>query len=200
MTSLTRRIGVDMDGVVRNMYHPLIHIFQTYYKNVDIDPIEKWTNYKIWNHFYDENGPVDEAWFKNIWFNGWAEVIYWKQAFCYPYATEVLRKQQDKGHKIIFITAQPSRYTMGLTMKFISKWAIPFDEIHFTDYDSKYKVDCDVYIEDSPHQLKSLCKNTHYHNVWVYDQPWNREFGWKYDKDRFYSWLDIDKELNRRFQ
>jgi uncharacterized HAD superfamily protein len=197
----SRRIGVDIDGVVRNLYHPLCDVFKQYFKSVEFDPIEKWTNYKIWNHFRNKKTGkvVDEKWFKDIWFRRHADYIYFRASFCYPYATEVLKKQRDKGHKIIFITAQPSRYTMGLTLNFMSKWRIPFDEIHFTDYESKYNVDCDIYVEDSPYQIQRIGAGKTTSHVWIYDQPWNKIIinpGYK----RFNSWLEIDKELNRRFQ
>jgi len=184
-----------MDGVVRNLYHPLVQVFKREHPKIKIDSIEDWTDYRIWNHFKNKGKPVDEGWFKSLWFGRHVEEIYFRNSFTYPWACEVLKKQQSKGHKIIFITAQPNNVCMGWTMYFISKWVIPFDEIHFTRYDSKYKVDCDVYIEDSPYQIEVLRDNGC--RPWVYDQPWNRNCKPAF---RVNSWLEIDKELNRRFQ
>jgi len=197
LTCLKRRIGVDLDGVVRNLYHPLVNAIKRDHPKIKIDPIEKWTDYHIWNHFKLKGKPVDEWWFKQLWFDRYVEEVYHRNSFTYPWACEVLKKQKSKGHKVIFITAQPNSKCIGWTMYFISKWKIPFNEIHFTEYESKHKVECDVYIEDSPKQVRMLA----HRNVFVYDQPWNRQL----EEDniiypRFKSWLEIDKELNRRFQ
>jgi len=48
---LSRRIGVDIDGVVRNLYIPLIKCFKDNHRKIKVDPISKWTDYHIWNHF-----------------------------------------------------------------------------------------------------------------------------------------------------
>jgi hypothetical protein len=189
-----------MDGVVRDLYHPLVQVVKREHPRIKIDPIEEWTDYHIWNHFKLKGQPVNEAWFKQLWFDRHVEEIYYKQSFTYPYAIEVLKHLKSKGHKIIFITASPNRKCMGWTMYFISKWQIPFNEIHFTDYDSKYKVDCDVYIEDSPYQAGKLADHYGFSSVWLYNQPWNKDIGWRDYCKKFDSWLDIEKEINRRFQ
>jgi uncharacterized HAD superfamily protein len=202
---LSRRIGVDIDGVVRNLYHPLVKVFKEQHKRFKIDPIEEWTDYKIWNHFTFNGKPADEHWFKKLWFDDHAEYIYRKGAFAYPWACEVLKHLKSKGHKIILISAQPSRKCMGLTLQWINDWKVPWNEVHFTEYNSKSNVDCNVYIEDSPYQITKLSHRKGYRNTWVYDQPWNQTYNY-YNKDhiwynpRFKSWLEIEKEINRRFQ
>jgi len=192
---LSRRIGIDIDGVVRNLYYPLIQAFRQNHKTYKIDPIEEWTNYEIWNHFKLNGKPCNEAWFKNLWFDRHAEYIYRKGAFAYPYACEVLKHLKSKGHKIIFISAQPNQLCMGLTIQWLNDWKVPWNEIHFTDYYSKHKVDCDVYIEDSPMQFSNLVMNNK--PVWMYSQPWNKSVP---AVNRFNDWLEIEKEINRRFQ
>ena len=199
MTSSTnqnsKRIGVDIDGVIRNLYVPLVSYFDLYHHDIDIDPISEWTNYKIWNHFRRKGKPVDEKWFKNIWFKREARSIYLDHAYPYPYAAESLHYIKSMGHKIILISAQPNRLTMGLTMQWISKKSIPFDEIHFTDYSSKAKVSCDIYIEDSPHQLSELAMANKV--VFIYDQPWNRNAP---AANRFHSWPDIVYEIKEEVE
>jgi len=107
----------------------------------------------------------------------------------------VNRRFKSEGHKIIFISAQPSRQCMGLTFQWLNDWKIPWNEVHFTEYESKSKVACDVYIEDSPAQLSLLtCDDK---TVFMYNQPWNKSAP---AVNRFNSWLDIEKEINRRFQ
>jgi phage terminase large subunit len=165
-----------------------------------IDPIEEWTDYHIWNHFKLKGKPVNEAWFKNLWFDRHAEFIYRKGAFAYPWACEVLKHLKSKGHKIIFISAQPSQKCMGLTVQWLSDWKVPWNEIHFTDYESKAKVDCDVYIEDSPAQCKKISNKVSFAQIWIYNQPWNKEYREHSFCHGYDSWLEIEKEINRRFQ
>ncbi len=192
MNSSIQRIGIDIDGVVRNLYDPLISCFKQEHPKIKIDPIKEWINYKIWNHFILRGQPVDKNWFKSQWFERYAEECYLENAFPYPYVAESLKHLKSKGYKIIFISAQPNRNCMGLTVEWLGIHKIPFNEIHFTDYWSKDKVNCDLYIEDSPIQFSSLVMA--HKKVFIYDQPWNRNIP---ATNRFISWIDIVKEINR---
>jgi uncharacterized HAD superfamily protein len=196
----SKRIGVDIDGVIRNLYIPLVSYFDIYHHDVEIDPISEWTNYKIWNHFRRKGKPVDEKWFKDIWFVREAQSIYKDCAYPYPYAAESLDYIKSMGHKIVLISAQPNRLTMGLTIQWLRKRDIQFDEIHFTDYDSKAKVNCDIYIEDSPYQAGKIADHYGFSSVWIYNQPWNNSDGWHSFCKRWYSWPDMAQEIKERYK
>lgn len=175
------RIGIDIDGTIRDIYSPLKSLAEELY-NLKSEPIYKWTNYKIWNHFfYFKKGFTTwtserENEFKQFWFNSrQTENIYYLYAKPYSWTKWALDKLRKDGHKIILISAAPTKKIMKYTLNWLDYNYIPFDEIHFVEYESKPYVECDVYLDDSPFQLSVLYAETN-GNIFCMNRPWNKLF------------------------
>ena len=67
------RIGIDIDGVMRDLYNPLIKKYKEIFPNKKVRPIEQW-DYKIENNF-----EIGEK-IRVYWFNFWANEIYFEKA------------------------------------------------------------------------------------------------------------------------
>ena len=175
------RIGIDIDGTIRDIYTPLIECFKKKYPNGEVKSIKKWNDYKIWKHFKNDDKIIDEDVFKKFWFDGsYTNEIYRDYSLLYENVLKGLYLLKKDGHKIILISAQSNDNTKALTMEWLGDTVLYqdlVDEIHFTEYETKGNVLCDIYIEDSPKQLEFLLDSSNYlrySDLYVMDRPWNQ--------------------------
>jgi len=158
------RIGIDIDGCVRDNYEKLI---QVYKREIDCstdehwaDPVEKWNSYNISNRFSIGDGIYD------FWFRAHAEEIY-KHSLPYP-GIQGIVNLASFGHDLIVITDQPNPATTRYTVEWIYDY-LPAKEIHITP--NKHLVQCDIYMDDAPHHLKDF--KDHDLNYVIMSRPWN---------------------------
>lgn len=169
------RIGIDIDGTIRDIYSPLKKIMKETF-HLDSLPISEWTDYEIWNHFWHNTYEITESKFKELWFNSCkTESIYCDEANIYRWTKWGINKLKEDGHKIILISASPNINTQLYTIRWLIGNSLHYDEIHFTEYGSKKFVDCDIYVEDSPYQLRTLYSETGSF-IYCVDRPWNKSF------------------------
>lgn len=158
-------IGVDLDGVVRNLYHPLVELFREEMPNETIKDVQFWDDYRVSKHT-----SIGDRIYR-YWFVDWAAKLY-GNAPAYDETVRDLSLLKSLGHKIHFITAQPNQICELLTLQWIQDEVINYDSIHFTQ--DKWKVECDCYVDDSPEQLRAY--NAHGRISFKLMQPWNRGF------------------------
>lgn len=111
----------------------------------------------------------------------------------YENVSEVLWRAHDKGHHIRIVTARflkpGDRYqVIKTTGEWLDKNEIPVDDIAFTD--QKTDIDADVYIDDSPSNIRKL--RAAGKTVIIFDQQYNRDF----DGLRAKTWLEVEEILN----
>lgn len=111
----------------------------------------------------------------------------------YENVSEVLWRAHDKGHHIRIVTARflkpGDRYqVIKTTGEWLDKNEIPVDDIAFTD--QKTDIDADVYIDDSPSNIRNL--RAAGKTVIIFDQKYNRDF----DGLRAANWLEVESILN----
>lgn len=170
-------IGVDIDGVVRDIHTPTL----AWWKEISgiektIEDIQGW-NIATWL----DVDPDKHDWFYQEWFC--QKSIFWG-APSVPNAISALQ-ELSRRHRIIFITSQygPARL---MTVEWIDN-NVPED---ITDavalvFD-KNLIRTDVLIDDGPHNLvdrPGLC--------WLFDRPWNR------NDEHFERVMDWDDILRR---
>ena len=144
------RIGVDLDGVVADFTDGWTSQYEKDFgKKISENDITEWGLSKPLTHFEEE---VD--------FWSWAKDIDGASIFrnlkTYNNAIEVLVDLSLKGHEIVIISSKPW-WSIHDTLMWLGENKIPSKEIHFTE--DKWKVSCDVYIDDAPHQLESFVEN-----------------------------------------
>ncbi|MBC9703628.1 MAG: hypothetical protein H9W81_01130 [Enterococcus sp.] len=111
----------------------------------------------------------------------------------YENVSEVLWRAHDKGHHIRIVTARflkpGDRYqVIKTTGEWLDKNEIPVDDIAFTD--QKTDIDADVYIDDSPSNIRKL--RAAGKTVIIFDQKYNRDF----DGLRASNWLEVENIIN----
>lgn len=144
-----------------------------------------------------------------MWKNGWAGMDTQEKFFdlhsqavedglfedLVPYdgVSETLWKFHGQGHFIRIVTARflkpGDRFTvMETTSKFLDAHDIPVDDIAFTA--RKVDVMADVYIDDSPSNIKNLTAAGR--TVIIYHQEYNKDL----EGIRAYNWEDVERIIN----
>jgi uncharacterized HAD superfamily protein len=169
------RLGIDIDGVIRDIYTPLLSQLSYYFPKKRWPPIEEWTNYEIWKTL-----KVSKEWLLTRWFDDWANTIYLLGALPYEFAKEDLALLKEL-YQIVLISAQPNKHTIDLTIQWLERFEIPYDELHFTTYETKSMVQVDLMVEDSPYQIDHIYlhgypASTSLKRIQIYlmDRPWNQ--------------------------
>ena len=159
------RIGVDLDGVVADFTDGWTSQYEKDFgKKISENDITEWGLVKPLTHFEEE-----------IDFWNWAKDIDGSSIFrnlkTYNNAIEVLIDLSLKGHEVVIISSKPW-WSIHDTLMWLGENKIPSKEIHFTE--DKWKVNCDVYIDDAPHQLESFVKNVPDKLILRFIRPYNR--------------------------
>ena len=159
------RIGVDLDGVVADFTDGWTSQYKKdFCKEISENDITEWGLAKPLTHFEEE-----------IDFWNWAKDIDGSSIFrnlkTYDDAIEVLINLSLMGHEIVIISSKPW-WSIHDTLMWLGENKIPSKEIHFTE--DKWKVSCDVYIDDAPHQLESFVKNVPDKLILRFIRPYNR--------------------------
>ncbi len=115
-----------------------------------------------------------------------------------PGAVNGIKELKDDGHKIVIITCKPD-WALGSPKAALTRLDIPHDEIHIPGKDPKihcpkYTVPCDVYFDDSPHQLELLRKETDSVVVRMV-QAWNAPIDGVYDVWNWTQFVNLVKSL-----
>ena len=144
------RIGVDLDGVVANFTKGWTTQYEAEFgKKILEKDITEWGLSKPLTHFEEE-----------IDFWKWAKDINGSSIFrnldIYEDSLEVLYDLSKMGHEIVIISSKPW-WSIHDTLMWLGEKKIPKKEIHFIE--DKWKIDCDVYIDDAPYQLDNYVKN-----------------------------------------
>jgi uncharacterized HAD superfamily protein len=184
-------VGIDIDGVIRNIFDPLISYWEDMHDG-QVMPMSKWTDVNLHKYFNCKREELDKFWHHN-----YAEEIYNFSAYPYPKAVTALQKIA-KLHDIILLSAQMSRKSIAATVDWLHKYNIPYKELHFTNYyEGKGAVDCNVYTDDSPIQYEKILEYNKNSRVWLIDRPWNQlvKTFW-----RFKNLEEVYRELKKRFQ
>ena len=89
----------------------------------------------------------------------WAKEINGSSIFrnleTYENSVEVLTKLAMSGHEIVILSSKPW-WSIHDTLMWLGENKIPSREIHFIE--DKWRVECDVYIDDAPHQIEKFVK------------------------------------------
>ena len=129
---------------------------------------------------------------------------YVKNAPVRNYASEVIKKLHDEGHRIIIITARyktAENSEIGVQMRndtvnWLNKNGIIYDEIcyaHCPKTNEILEKNIDIMIDDSPEILPEITKVT---KVLCFDNRYNRDI--QYDNMiRVFSWYDIYLKINQ---
>lgn len=159
------RLGIDLDGVVANFTKGWIDFYNAEFgAGLRIEESRAWGDMVDLTHFQT----MSEFW-------EWASDLDGRSLFWhlepFPGSIEALRDLTESGHDIVILTFKPS-FAVEDTHEWIARNRIPATEIHILE--DKWRIDCDVYLDDGPHVLPGLVANRSDRTVCRYVRPWNR--------------------------
>ena len=88
----------------------------------------------------------------------------------YEGAVESVRRLVEAGHDAVVVTSKPG-WSVHDTLHWLADVRFPTREVHITD--EKWRVDCDVYVDDAPHVLRDYVAHRADRVVCRFVRPWN---------------------------
>ena len=164
------RIGIDVDGVLRNLMPNINKVFQTYYpSHVRGNVAYNWD-------FPQFDLPLKKKY--EIIFNEYPEYIFLKSK---PYSgvfdefVQLKQWAKERRFKLVCATTQES-HIVDMTYLWLGKWGFTFDELHITK--DKSNIGLDYLIDDGPPNYDSWIKRGNKEeNFFLVDRDWNQNVG-----------------------
>lgn len=189
-------IGIDIDGVLTNDDDYILDFTSKYCYENNLKSFDNANLYEYrklnWNE--DTINTYRNKYFLN----------YVKNEPARRFASEVIKKLKEKGHKIFIISARHKTAENGkigndnireCTLNWLEKNNIEYDKIIFTKPPKVKEIlenKIDLMIEDSPTTINELVKVV---KVLYYDTRYNKNIEHK-NIIRVYSWYDIYMKIN----
>ena len=181
------RLGIDLDGVVADFNAGWM---SRYNNDFDTDLVPEMVH--DWDAFvsltrFDSNAEFWE-WARNSGGPG-----LFRDLPVFPDALEsITRLSHD--HKIVIITTKPP-WATSETYAWIADHDLPTREVHITR--RKWEVDCEVYLDDGPHNLEALVVKRPDRFTCRFVQPWNQPIPGAIDVD---TWAIFETFVDNRFR
>lgn len=158
------RLGIDLDGVVADFNTGWITRYNSDFgADVAFDAVRSWDAIPTLTHFRH----MGEFW---KWAQDHDGHSLFRHLETYQGAVEALWRLTKRRHAIVIVTTKPT-WAIHDTFEWIAEHRLPTREVHITD--RKWDVDCDVYLEDAPHNLEALVRHRPDRVVARYVRPWN---------------------------
>lgn len=193
------RIGIDIDGVLTNDDDFIIACTSKFCYENNLDFFKNPYAYEYEKFDWDEDTINN---YRNLYFDDYVDNEPVRK-----FASEVIKKLKDEGHKIYIITARHKSHDDtpdGENMRQrIKKWLdmneILYDKLIYARAPKTNELvenKIDLMIEDSPNMIPVMKDVV---DVFCYDTRYNQEI--KYDNvTRVYSWYDIYKKINEKIR
>ncbi len=157
------RLGIDLDGVVTDFNSGWMARYnEEYGAALSPEMVTTWDAMIPLTHF----ASVEDFW-------AWAENEGGHGLFrhlpAFPEALPALDRL-SVHHDLVILTTKPP-WATSETFAWIADHHIPTREVHITD--EKWRVDCDVYLDDGPHNLELLVRERPDRTVCRFVRPWN---------------------------
>lgn len=187
-------IGIDIDDTISETFEALLPYSQKY----TIEDLKRKSeinmNQIFLNHFFIENM---NAWNKQesmgFWNKYYGKIL--REVNIKKFASEVINKLKQEGHKIYLITARwdmPNDNTQEITKQWLSENNVEYDELIINASDKLKEIEkrnIDIFIDDSFDNCKTIAENSS-SKVYMMTSRVNGKF--KHEKiQRVYSWPEV---------
>ena len=174
------RLGIDMDGVICDFNGGWIRLHREEF-GTDLHP----SMVTGWDGLHELGGFAD---MEAFW--AWAgerddRPSVFRHLEPFPGALETLQHLAEAGHRVVIITAKP-HWAIPDTLRWLADHRVPAPEIHFLE--EKYEVDCDLYVDDAPHNVVELLEHRPAATVCRFVRPWNHAVEGAVD---VHDWADV---------
>ena len=157
------RLGIDLDGVVADFNAGWIRRYNDEFgTDVPLDAVQTWDGIHELTHF-----PDMKAFWR--WAEGGERHSIFRHLHPYHDALEALNHLAER-HEVVILTSKPD-WAVHDTFAWMADHQIPTREVHCTN--RKWRVPCDVYLDDAPHNLVSIHRNRPEATTCRFIRPWN---------------------------
>jgi 5'(3')-deoxyribonucleotidase len=158
------RLGIDLDGVVADFSTGWMSFYNEQYGTALVpEMVTSWDAIPELTRFVDMN----EFWAWSRDLNGSS---LFRHLDTYPGVVEKMWELARDRFELVIITTKPF-FAIHDTFAWISEKQIPTREVHIIE--DKWKVDVEVYLDDSPHMIPDLLKHRPEKTVCRFVRPWN---------------------------
>jgi 5'(3')-deoxyribonucleotidase len=189
------RLGIDLDGVVANFIKGWMLRYNTEFgTHLTEDQVDHWDSAGELTHFED----LADFW-QWAGASGHGPSVF-RNLEPYPGAIDALC-QLATCHDIVILSMKCD-WAAADTYSWIGDHHLPTREIHLLR--DKWKVDCDIYLDDSPFALQALAKHKSDAIICRYVRPWNEAIPGVVDVAGWDEFLDFvaqemgDRECSKR--
>lgn len=185
------RLGIDLDGVVADFNAGWIGRYnKAFAATLHDSQVVSWDGLVDLTHFRD----MEEFW---VWARGGTpeeSASIFRDLPVYDGALPAL-EELAREHDVVIVS---SKYDWAIpdTLEWIAEHRIVTREIHFV-WD-KASVDCDVYLEDAPHNLEALVAAQPGATVCRFVRPWNEPVEGAVDVAGWPEFVQLVKGLHPR--
>ena len=157
------RLGIDLDGVVADFNTGWISRYnEDFGTDIPFDAVTFWDGLHSLTHFDDMGG----FW---RWASDHGGGSLFRHLDTYDDAVPALERLARRHH-IVILTTKP-RWAIHDTFAWIAEHRIPTREVHILE--DKWTVECDVYLDDAPHQVEAIHANRPDAVMVRFARPWN---------------------------
>lgn len=181
------RLGIDLDGVVADFNKGWIDRYNSEFDAyLAPEDVVTWDAAIQLTHFPD----MDAFW---KWAEGGERSSIFRHLETYPDAVPALDRLARR-HDVVILTTKPD-WAVHDTFAWVAEHRIPTREIHVTE--EKWKVPCDVYLDDAPHQLRALHEHRPEAVVCRFVRPWNHPRPGVWDVADWRAFVALVDDLSR---
>lgn len=159
------RLGIDLDGVVADFNTGWVSRYNLDFESdVAFDAVTAWDAIPSLTHFRH----MGEFW---RWAQDHGGHSLFRHLETYDGAVETLWNLTKQRHQVVILTTKPP-WAIHDTFAWLADNRLPTREVHILE--KKWEVDCDIYLDDAPHNLAGLLRNRPDRIVARYVRPWNQ--------------------------
>ena len=180
------RLGIDLDGVVADFNAGWMGRYnEEYSTSLTPEQVQTWNAMLDLTHFDTEQ----EFW---VWARNDGGPGLFRDLPLLDGAKDALDRLA-RNHDIVIITTKPE-WAGPETLQWLGDNEIPTREVHITY--RKWTVDCDIYLDDGPHNLEALIRERPDRTTCRFVQPWNAPVPGTVDVD---SWDTFEALVDKRY-
>tara|TARA_Y100001938_G_scaffold127516_1_gene180454 strand:- start:819 stop:1418 length:600 start_codon:yes stop_codon:yes gene_type:complete len=197
------RIGIDVDGVLRDFCGSLVDVIKEKYPHYlkdefkpEVEPsldggmITEWY---LANNFNCSKKELQDIYWKNhpdkIMANGAPMYGAVKKMY------DLFEWAEENDHTLVCITSQKS-FARHHTLYWLGKYGMDFDTVYFRRGREKWKVDVDYLVDDSPNNFDAWKKGRGMEEGFILmDAPYNQHIDSKY---RIYALDEVVKIIEKK--
>lgn len=183
--TLIVRLGIDLDGVVANFIRGWMTRYNAEFgTQLTEDMVDHWDSAGDLTHFAD----LSDFWH---WAgaSGRSPTVF-RHLDTYPGALGTLRSLAER-HDVVVLTTKPD-WAAADTFAWLADKRIPTREVHLLR--GKWRVACDIYLDDSPYEVPGLVSNQPGSVVCRFVRPWNEPVEGALD---VHSWEEFAEVVDR---